>query len=510
MKSFFPILIFTATFFACSANDGGIAIERWKILYSQEADLSQVVNAETWHNITIPAMFQLPYPPKRDFQFVWFKSEFEVKDPTQYYGIIPGRIYFTDSLYINGTLVGEYVPEQISNVHYTRAYRIPVGILKKGTNTIYIRVGFYGKEFGGIRGRVEILTRSVFIRKATINEFIFRQLPTGIAVFLFGQMMFHLLFFAWRRKEKVNLYSALLCAMWILYIFAIFTPCAPVGPEVRIMFLWSCIAIVPIIFIMLIQSFYKVFLPSVNRFVIPALFIIALLMHVVPDTTSPYYVGKKLGVVTLFVITPFLVWLIWRVNRIKPHKSVLIFIFFGIFPGLFIVWDVINYLWIFHEPPILHTYTLPIFIVGIMLLVIMDVIERDTKLEVLYRELSHPKVEGRKTVVTAGTEEKLERVIEFLKQNYTSDISREGLAAAIGMSGDHMSRMFKAYTGKKINDFINELRIEAAAEKLCTTDEKIIDIAFSVGFESLATFNRAFLKVKGISPSQFRKEKNQS
>lgn len=511
MKSFLSILIFATMIVSCFGYDAGIGINRWSVLYSQEEDILRLPQNEGWKEVKLPAMFQLPYSAKRDFQYVWFKGEFEVSDdPSRYYGIMPGRIYFTDSFYLNGILIGEYSPEQMNNIHYTRAYRIPDGLLRKGANVVHVRVGLYGKEFGGIRGSMEVLPRREFSLAVAKNEFIFRQLPIGIAVFLFGQMMFHLLFFLWRRTEKANLYSALLCLAWVLYILSIFAPYTPFGPDVRIMFLWSCLAFVPIIFTMLIQAFYKVYLPEVNRIVIPLLLILTAGIYAVPDTTSPYFLGRKLGLFTLFLVTPFLGWLIWRVNRIKPRKTVFIFIFFGIFPGLFIVWDVINYMWIFHEPPILHTYTLPIFIIGIMMLIIHDVIERDIKLEVLYSELSRPKEEGRRTVVTSGTEEKLARVIEFLKENYTSDISREGLAAAIGMSGDHMSRTFKAYTGKKINDYINELRVEAAAERLNSTDEKIIDIAFSVGFESLATFNRAFLKVKGVSPSNYRKEQGAS
>ncbi len=507
MKLCLPIFFIISMLFSCSGNDAGIEIKRWSILYNQEENIARLPQNDGWQEVKLPAMFQIPYPAKRDFQYVWFKGEFEVSDdPGRYYGIMPGRIYFTDSFYLNGTLIGEYSPVQINNMHYTRAYRIPAGLLRKGTNVVHVRVGLYGKEFGGIRGNVEVLPQREFSLKVVKNEFFFRQLPIGVAVFLLGQMMFHLLFFLWRRRERANLYSALLCLAWFLYILSIFTPYTPFGPDVRIMFLWSCIAFVPIIFTMLIQAFYKVYLPEVNRIAIPVLLLLTVGIYAVPDTTSPYFLGRKLGVITLFLVTPFLGWLIWMVNKIKPRRTVFIFIFFGIFPGLFIVWDVVNYMWIFHEPPIVHTYTLPIFIIGIMMLIIQDVIELDTKLEVLYSELSRPKEEGRKTVVTSGTEEKLARVIEFLKENYTSDISREGLAAAIGMSGDHMSRMFKAYTGKKINDYINELRVEAAAERLRITDEKIIDIAFSVGFESLATFNRAFLKVKGVSPSNFRRD----
>ncbi|HQL83140.1 MAG TPA: helix-turn-helix transcriptional regulator, partial [Spirochaetota bacterium] len=59
-------------------------------------------------------------------------------------------------------------------------------------------------------------------------------------------------------------------------------------------------------------------------------------------------------------------------------------------------------------------------------------------------------------------------------------------------------------TGYKINDYINKLRIEDAAAKLAERDGKIIEIAFSVGFESLTTFNRVFKSVVGKTPTEYR------
>ncbi len=85
-----------------------------------------------------------------------------------------------------------------------------------------------------------------------------------------------------------------------------------------------------------------------------------------------------------------------------------------------------------------------------------------------------------------------------------ADISREGLASAIDISPDYMSRLFKVYTGMKLNDYINKLRVEAATLKLENKDTRIIDIAFDVGFESIMTFNRAFKAFMEITPSEYR------
>ncbi|HNV47732.1 MAG TPA: helix-turn-helix transcriptional regulator, partial [Spirochaetota bacterium] len=59
-------------------------------------------------------------------------------------------------------------------------------------------------------------------------------------------------------------------------------------------------------------------------------------------------------------------------------------------------------------------------------------------------------------------------------------------------------------TGRKIGDYVNELRVRDAAAMLDGTSENIIDIAFAVGFESLRTFNRAFLKVMNVTPTEYR------
>lgn len=115
-------------------------------------------------------------------------------------------------------------------------------------------------------------------------------------------------------------------------------------------------------------------------------------------------------------------------------------------------------------------------------------------------------VGGRRvSVVTSWTEEKIKRALAYIDNNYTSHISRENLAASLDVSPNHMGKYFKIITGKRINEYINELRIDDAARMLGEQkSEKVITIAFSVGFESLTTFNRTFLRVMGVTPSDYR------
>ncbi len=106
--------------------------------------------------------------------------------------------------------------------------------------------------------------------------------------------------------------------------------------------------------------------------------------------------------------------------------------------------------------------------------------------------------------ITPDIRSKLDQAISYLGEHYTEDVSREGLAALVDMNHDYFGKMFINYTGKKFSTYINELRITKAAGLLTRTDQNIVNIAFSVGYESLSTFYRAFQGITGLSPLVYR------
>ena len=68
-----------------------------------------------------------------------------------------------------------------------------------------------------------------------------------------------------------------------------------------------------------------------------------------------------------------------------------------------------------------------------------------------------------------------------------------------------ISRAINEIGGKNFPQYINELRIEKAKEKLIReSDKKVIAVAYESGFRSLSAFNRAFKKNAGINPSEYR------
>jgi AraC-like DNA-binding protein len=109
--------------------------------------------------------------------------------------------------------------------------------------------------------------------------------------------------------------------------------------------------------------------------------------------------------------------------------------------------------------------------------------------------------------ISDALKKKLDSITVYLKANYHDDISREGLASMIGLDPDYISRLFKIYTRMKIGDYINKLRIDEASELLISSKKTVIDISMSVGFESLRTFNRAFFRITGETPTSFKNKK---
>ncbi|WP_163418845.1 helix-turn-helix domain-containing protein [Flagellimonas sp. HSM57] len=89
-----------------------------------------------------------------------------------------------------------------------------------------------------------------------------------------------------------------------------------------------------------------------------------------------------------------------------------------------------------------------------------------------------------------------------------SDISLVRLSKMVEKSTQKTSEIINQYAKRNFNDFVNHYRIQEAKEMLLDTANKkytISSIAFDIGFSSLSSFNVAFKKFEGTTPSLYRK-----
>lgn len=99
----------------------------------------------------------------------------------------------------------------------------------------------------------------------------------------------------------------------------------------------------------------------------------------------------------------------------------------------------------------------------------------------------------------------VKKVLKFIRQNYHTRITNEHLADMLNMNSQYFCRYFRKLTGKTPTEYINEIRIDKAAELLQQTDRKILDIAMECGYDNIGYFIRRFKTEKGITPSEYRK-----
>ncbi|MFM2058478.1 MAG: hypothetical protein RLY71_2863 [Pseudomonadota bacterium] len=102
--------------------------------------------------------------------------------------------------------------------------------------------------------------------------------------------------------------------------------------------------------------------------------------------------------------------------------------------------------------------------------------------------------------------DQIDAVVSRLTDNLAQPISAADIAAELNMSESRFSRFFRRATGNTFTDFVNRVRINRACQLLMESDRLITHICFDVGFNNVANFNRRFLEIKGLTPSEFRKQ----
>jgi AraC-like DNA-binding protein len=100
----------------------------------------------------------------------------------------------------------------------------------------------------------------------------------------------------------------------------------------------------------------------------------------------------------------------------------------------------------------------------------------------------------------------IDDIVSRITDKLAQQLSATDLAAELGMTESSFSRFFRRATGNTFSDFVNQVRINRACQLLMESDRFITHICYEVGFNNVANFNRRFLSVKGMTPSEFRKQ----
>lgn len=98
----------------------------------------------------------------------------------------------------------------------------------------------------------------------------------------------------------------------------------------------------------------------------------------------------------------------------------------------------------------------------------------------------------------------VEQCKDYISKNYREKIYLDDMAATIGLSASYLSRFFFKETGVHLQDYINEFRVERAANLLRFSEEPLLHISEYLCFQSQSYFGKIFKKYKNMTPKEYR------
>lgn len=99
---------------------------------------------------------------------------------------------------------------------------------------------------------------------------------------------------------------------------------------------------------------------------------------------------------------------------------------------------------------------------------------------------------------------------KHLRANYASPVSVPELAQLAGLSASHFAALFRSATGGGVLDYVKSLRMARARELLLTSSRSVGQIAEDVGYSDAFYFSRQFRTINGVSPSVYRRRKDET
>lgn len=109
----------------------------------------------------------------------------------------------------------------------------------------------------------------------------------------------------------------------------------------------------------------------------------------------------------------------------------------------------------------------------------------------------------------ARSRDAIQRYVAELPHRFLEATDLDDAAAAVRMSRRRFTQLFRAATGSSWSAFLTRLRVEYACQLLAETSRSIIATAFECGFEDLSSFYRAFKRLKGLPPREWRRQQKE-
>ncbi|WP_455620938.1 AraC family transcriptional regulator [Parabacteroides sp.] len=113
-----------------------------------------------------------------------------------------------------------------------------------------------------------------------------------------------------------------------------------------------------------------------------------------------------------------------------------------------------------------------------------------------------------KTTTRTEYQQRINVLIEYINNHLGEDIDLNKLAEISGFSRWHFHRIFAEFLGEPVGTFIVRMRVETAARLLRYTEIPVKEIAYKVGYDVPSSLSKVFRQFYGISPNEYRNNKD--
>ena len=113
-----------------------------------------------------------------------------------------------------------------------------------------------------------------------------------------------------------------------------------------------------------------------------------------------------------------------------------------------------------------------------------------------------------KTITRQEHQKKINMAIDYISNHLDEKLDLDKLSDISAISPYHFHRIMSAYLGEPIGSYIIRCKIEASSTLLKYSSQQIDEIAYKIGYDSPASFTKAFKKHFGVSPTEFRSTNN--
>jgi two-component system, response regulator YesN len=113
--------------------------------------------------------------------------------------------------------------------------------------------------------------------------------------------------------------------------------------------------------------------------------------------------------------------------------------------------------------------------------------------------------DGQGKVTAFAYYKRLQRVKCHVERNLADEVSLQTAAQVAGLEQKYFSTFFRQKTGICFSDWVARERVSRATQMLKKHNYSITCVAQDVGFHNLRTFERAFKKVTGMTPREFKR-----